>query len=92
MIATNLIPVGVVNAKPSARYVCLEDYSDRNYKAMRLMEDAKGNPVVICHSISGTPDRYRVIHGRTVGFFLSYSEVLDYCTKHKCKLIDGGNR
>ena len=83
-------PVGMAGATLQAEHVSLNDFTDENYKAMKLLKDPQGAPVVICHSISGVPKRYRIIHGRNTTFYLNYSDVLDYCTKNKCKLINGG--
>ena len=89
MNTINRIPIGIADSELRIEHVCLEDYTDEKYEAKKLLKDQYGRPVAICHT-KGAPTRYRVIHGTNMLFFPTYKDVLDYCTEHKCKPINGG--
>ena len=54
-----------------------------------IMRARDGSPVIVLSSKSADPARWRVCHGSSNSYFLSYKEVMDYCEAKHYKFVKG---
>lgn len=65
------------------------DFSDKHYDGRMIMRARDGSPVIVLSSKSADPARWRVCHGSSNSYFLSYKEVMDYCEAKHYKFVKG---